>query len=281
MINKRVLVTGSSGQLAKAIQATWKDADLFLPAEADLDLARREAIQKVLKEIRPDVVINAAAFTQVDLCESQVDRAFLINGEAVAWLAEACNECQALLVQISTDYVFDGLARIPYREEDETNPKSVYGRSKLRGEQEVQRCLEHLILRTSWLYDGWGNNFRNTMLAAASKGRSLRVVNDQTGSPTTCRALARQIRAAVNEEWRGLVHATCNGETTWYGFALEIFRQAGIQADISPCPSSQYPLPAPRPSYSVLDGSRRAVLGTDLMPSWLDALAEVTKYPEL
>jgi dTDP-4-dehydrorhamnose reductase len=275
MTTQKVLVTGAAGQLARAIRETWTGCELLMPSETDLDLGRREAILQVIGALKPQVVINAGAFTQVDRCESEPELAQRINGEAVGWLAEGCEANQALLVQISTDYVFDGTGTRPYRETDPTHPMSVYGLSKLRGEKEAMGAREHLILRTAWLYDAWGKNFFLTMRNAAAQGRSLRVVDDQRGCPTTCRALARQMRVAVEEGWRGLAHATCAGETTWYGFAGEIFRQAGIRADLLPCGTSDYPLPAPRPAYSVLDGSHRKALGTDVMPDWQDALTEV------
>ena len=140
---------------------------------------------------------------------------------------------------------------------------------------------EHLIVRTAWLYDAWGRNFFRTMVEAAEQGRALRVVADQRGTPTTCRALARQLRVAMEAGWRGLVHGTCQGETTWHGFASEIFRRKGIRANLSPCATADYPLPAPRPAYSVLSGARRGSLGADVMPHWEEALAEVLADPHL
>jgi len=271
----RVLVTGGSGQLARAVRAAWTDHDLVVPDESVLDLGDPEAIRTVVSAVRPQVVLNLGAFTQVDLCETSPDRAMLINGTAVGWLAAACRAQGALLVQISTDYVFDGLASRPYREDDPTGPLSVYGRTKLAGEELARLAPEHLIVRSSWLYDAQGRNFYRTMLDAAAKGRVLKVVADQRGTPTSCPALARQLRLAVAEGWRGMVHATCSGETSWHGFAAEIFRQRGLQPTLSPCSSAEYPLPAPRPAYSVLSGQLRGRLGTDLMPSWQEALAEV------
>lgn len=271
----KVLVTGGRGQLAEAVRRVWTGHDLVIPDEEDLDLSTRERIHASVRLHRPQVLLNAGAFTQVDRCETEPELAERINGQAVAWLAEACAEHAALLVQISTDYVFDGTADRPYREDDPTGPRSVYGRTKLRGEIEAARAPEHLIVRTSWLYDAWGRNFYNTMLRAAGEGRKLRVVDDQRGGPTTCRALAGQLKSAVEAGWRGLVHATCAGETSWHGFAAAIFQMHGISADLTPCATADYPLPAPRPAYSVLDGSRRAAWGSDLMPSWEDALAEV------
>ena len=271
----RVLVTGSSGQLAHAVRLVWAEHELFLPEEAVLDLSQRDAIHAVVAEVRPDVLINCAAFTQVDRCEAEADLAMRINGTAVGWLADACETQGALLIQISTDYVFDGMGTRPYRENDPTNPVSVYGRTKLEGERQAARCSRHLIARTSWLYDAWGKNFLNTMLNAATQGRALRVVDDQRGAPTTCRALARQLKVAAEQNWQGLVHTTCQGETTWHGFAKAIFEAKGIPADLHPCTTADYPTPAIRPAYSVLDGARRRSLGSDLMPSWQEALREV------
>lgn len=271
----RVLVSGASGQLARAIRETWVDHELLLPEEAHFDLGNREAIRAVISAARPQVLINAGAYTQVDRCETEATLAQRINGEAVGWLAEACDEAHCLLVQISTDYVFDGQGTRPYREADPTNPQSVYGRTKLEGERQAARCARHLIARTSWLFDAWGKNFYLTMLNAAAQGRALRVVDDQRGTPTTCRALARQLKVAAEEGWQGLVHATCQGETTWHGFAQAIFRVHGLAADLSPCTTADYPTPARRPAYSVLDGTHRAALGTDLMPTWEEALDEV------
>ena len=271
----RVLVAGASGQLAHAIRQIWLEHELILPEESVLDLSRPDAIHSVVSETHPDVVVNCAAFTQVDRCESEAGLAMLINGTAVGWLADACEAQKAMLIQISTDYVFDGTGTRPYREDDPTNPVSVYGRTKLEGERQAARCRRHLIARTSWLYDAWGKNFLNTMLNAAAQGRSLRVVDDQRGAPTTCRALARQLQVAAEEGWQGLVHATCQGETSWHGFAQAIFEAKGMTVDLSPCSTADYPTPARRPTYSVLDGGKRRVLGTDVMPEWRAGLAEV------
>ncbi len=271
----KVLVTGGGGQLARAIAATWGGHDVVLSDRKALDLGDPGAAARVLALHRPQVVVNAGAYTQVDRCESEPRLARLVNADAVGWLAEACNGIGALLVQISTDYVFDGHATRPYREDDPTAPATVYGRTKLDGEARAREARNHLIVRTSWLYEAWGNNFLRTMLRAAARGRTLKVVDDQRGTPTSCRALARQLERSVLEEWRGLVHASCQGETTWYGFAKEIFRVAGIPADLHPCSTAEYPTPAPRPAYSVLSGTHRGELGSDVMPDWEAAMPEV------
>ena len=273
----RVLVTGGSGQLARAIRQEWRGHELTLMGSAELDLASPESIRAAVRGARPQIVVNAGAFTQVDRCESEAARAMAVNGEGVGHLAEACEALGARLIQISTDYVFDGTGTRPYRESDPTNPVSVYGRTKLEGERRAAACSRHLVVRTSWLYDAWGKNFFNTMLNAAAQGRALRVVDDQRGAPTTCRALARQLLLAAEGEWQGLVHATCGGETTWHGFAKAIFEAARVEADLSPCATADYPTPAKRPAYSVLDATHRRSLGPDLMPDWREALREVVE----
>ncbi|HEY3271091.1 MAG TPA: dTDP-4-dehydrorhamnose reductase [Geothrix sp.] len=271
----RVLVTGGAGQLARALRQTWVEHELILPDEAVLDLGNPESIRTVVAQVRPDVLVNCGAFTQVDRCEAEADLAQKINATAVGWLADACEAQGAMLIQISTDYVFDGTGTRPYREDDPTNPVSVYGRTKLEGERQAARCSRHLIARTSWLYDAWGKNFLNTMLNAAAQGRALRVVDDQRGAPTTCRALSRQLKVAAEQGWQGLVHTTCAGETTWHGFAQAIFEGTRTAVDLSPCATADYPTPAKRPAYSVLDGAHRRSLGPDVMPDWREGLREV------
>lgn len=271
----KVLVTGGAGQLAKAIATTWGAHEIVLLDRKALDLGDPNAATRAVALHRPQVVINAGAHTQVDRCESEPVLARTLNADAVGWLAKACNETGALLVQISTDYVFDGHASRPYREDDPTHPATIYGQTKLEGEVRAREARNHLIVRTSWLYEAWGENFLRTMLKAATQGRSLKVVDDQRGAPTSCRAFARQLERSVREEWRGLVHATCQGETTWYGFATEIFQVAGIPADLRPCSTAEYQTHARRPAYSVLDSNHRKSLGSDLMPSWQVALKEI------
>ena len=271
----RVLVTGGSGQLARAIATTWTRHEALLLGREDLDLGEAASIRAALERHRPDVVLNAGAHTQVDRCEGEPDLALRLNGEAVGHLAEGCGRLGALLVQISTDYVFDGTGTRPYLETDPTLPRTVYGRTKLEGERLARQAPQHLVVRTSWLYEAWGKNFLQTMLRLGGSGKSLRVVDDQRGTPTSCRALARQLEVALDEEWRGLVHASCQGECSWYEFAREIFHRQGLAVDLSPCTTAEYPMPAPRPAYSVLAGLHRAELGTDVLPDWRVALTEV------
>jgi dTDP-4-dehydrorhamnose reductase len=246
-----------------------------MPPESELDLADRGLLQAAIQKYKPEVFVNCAAYTNVDGAEANAGLATLVNATAVRWIAEACNEIGALLVQVSTDYVFDGLSKQPCGEDDAAMPCNVYGQSKLEGEMAAIMANKHLIFRTAWLYDAWGKNFFTTMLKLAGQGVPLRIVNDQFGSPTVCRSLARQMQHAVENQWRGLYHATCGGETTWYGFADAIFKSLGLASDYSPCPTSEYPTPAKRPAYSALDNTKRRLKGEDLMGTWEDGLKEV------
>ncbi len=275
-----ILITGGGGQLAQALSRELADRELHLLDRSRLDLGSPEAIQQAMRRVDPEVVINAGALTQVDLCETERERAFRLNGEAVGWLAEACAEKGAKLVQISTDYVFGGEERVPRREGDAPEPRTVYGRSKLLGEQLAASAPGSLVVRTAWLYDARGTNFLRTMLRLGREGGPIRVVDDQWGTPTSCRALARQLRLALEEGWGGLVHMTCGGETTWFRFAQEIFRESRVSADLRPCSTADFPRPAPRPAYAVLDNSKRLAWGADLMPPWAEALREVLSDPE-
>lgn len=269
----RVLVTGGSGQLARAIQRTWTGHDLIVPAEIELDLASPDAIRQVLAVVRPDVVLNCGAYTAVDKAESEPERARAVNAEAVAVLAEACGD--ALLVQVSTDYVFDGSSPRPWREEDPTGPLSVYGATKLAGEVAARTAKRHLVARTQWLYEAEGKNFLNTMLTLGRSGKALKVVADQWGAPTTCRRLARQLQAAVEGDWQGTFHLTCGGATSWHGFAAAIFKGAGLTVDLNPCTTADYPTPAHRPAHGVLDNAKRLAQGPDHLGTWEEALKEV------
>jgi dTDP-4-dehydrorhamnose reductase len=218
------------------------------------------------------VVINAAAATRVDDLESDPDGALRVNALGPRNLAVACRRLGVKLIHLSTDYVFDGTKPGPYVEWDKTEPLSVYGRSKLLGEEWVrQQCPDHFIVRTAWLYGAPGPNFVTAILA---RGRSLapdgelKVVQDQRGTPTSALALAPQLLALAGTEAFGTYHATCQGETTWYEFARLILETAGITVRVTPCTTAEYPLPAPRPANSVLENRLLQVAGLDLMPAW-------------
>ncbi|MGQ9496563.1 MAG: dTDP-4-dehydrorhamnose reductase [Thermoanaerobaculaceae bacterium] len=270
----RVLLTGGRGQLGTAIRALAKSWawELFAPAKRELDITQSRDVLEACWKLQPEVIINAAAYTAVDKAESEPEQAFLVNAQAVASLAKAANDVGALLVQISTDYVFDGRNSHPYREEDEPNPLSVYGKSKLGGEQAARTAREHLVIRTSWLFgDGW--NFVEAIRKQLANGaKMLRVVADQKGRPTFAPDLAKVIAQLVEKGERGLFHAANNGTATWAEFAGEIVAQLGLAVPVVPISTEEANRPAPRPSYSVLDTSRlEAVVGP--LPNWQNALS--------
>ncbi|MGQ9752437.1 MAG: dTDP-4-dehydrorhamnose reductase [Thermoanaerobaculaceae bacterium] len=270
----RVLLTGGRGQLGTAIRALAKSWawELFAPVKRELDITQSRDVLEACWKLQPEVIINAAAYTAVDKAESEPEQAFLVNAQAVASLAKAANDVGALLVQISTDYVFDGRNSHPYREEDEPNPLSVYGKSKLGGEQAARTAREHLVIRTSWLFgDGW--NFVEAIRKQLANGaKMLRVVADQKGRPTFAPDLAKVIAQLVEKGERGLFHAANNGTATWAEFAGEIVAQLGLAVPVVPISTEEANRPAPRPSYSVLDTSRlEAVVGP--LPNWQNALS--------
>jgi dTDP-4-dehydrorhamnose reductase len=245
----------------------------------------RDAVRAAVASTEPDLVLNAAAYTQVDAAESEADLAARVNAEGPAWLAEACAADGVPLIQISTDYVFDGRSRRPYRPEDSTNPLSVYGRTKWEGEQAVrERLPQHLIVRTSWVYAPHGRNFFRTMTRLAREQATLRVVADQRGCPTLAADLARALVGAAAgamerpDRW-GTYHFCNAGETTWHGFASAIVAGLASQPEVVarsvlPITTSDHPRPAVRPAYSVLDTtSWTAAFGLPPRP-WQEALAD-------
>jgi len=277
----KVLVTGARGQLGRALERAaaltghqWTGGDL-----PELDITDRAAVLELIAGTRPDAVINCAAFTAVDIAESREAEALAANGAAVGHLAEAADAVGAVLVQLSTDYVFDGEADRAYREDDPVNPLSAYGRTKLEGERAAARARRHLIARTAWLY-GEGANFVEAILAQVAAGRDeLRVVDDQTGCPTYAEDLAVALLALLERGARGTLHVTNAGATTWFGFAQEIVRQQGVAIRVVPAATAEMPRPARRPRRSVLDGARLAeTLGAPL-PPWQDALGRYLRSP--
>jgi dTDP-4-dehydrorhamnose reductase len=263
---KRALVTGGTGQLGREMVQTAPPGWCALAfGSAALDVTRAEAVADVLERVGPAVVINAAAYTAVDAAEAEPDRAHAVNAVGAANVAEACRRVGARLIQVSTDYVFDGTATRPYRPDDEPRPLGVYGTTKLAGEAEVIRLLgdEAVILRTAWLYSRWGRNFVLTMLRLLEERDQVAVVQDQVGAPTWSRSLAEAIwAAAARPELRGIYHWTDEGVTSWYDFAVAIQRDAlelGLvrrRVPIRPLRTDQYPTAARRPPYSVLDATR-------------------------
>jgi dTDP-4-dehydrorhamnose reductase len=272
---RRLLVTGSEGQLGRALLRAAVSAGLETRGhDVDtLDIRDRHAVERLMTAWRPDVVVNCAAYTAVDRAEDDEETAREVNADAVGVLADACNRAGSTFVQVSTDYVFDGTSSHPYREDDPPCPRSAYGRTKLEGERQARRARSHLIVRTAWLYGLGGRNFVEAIRAQVEDGAErLRVVSDQTGCPTFCDDLAAAVLALVDTGADGVVHAVNAGHTTWHGFAAEIVRILGASIEVEPVPTSAFPRPAPRPAYSVLDTSRLAELLGAPMPPWTDGL---------
>jgi len=288
----KVLITGGSGQVGHAvIQAGPADCTLVAPGRQELDLADLTALSQSLQDIAPAALINCAAYTAVDKAEEETELAEQINGIAVGVMAAYCQDSAIPMIQVSTDFVFDGAQTEPYAVTDTPNPLGVYGRSKLRGELAAR---EHYpgayIVRSSWIYGEHGNNFVKTMLRLANAGNALRVVDDQIGSPTYARNLAGFLwQVLMQRPEQKVLHCADQGQVSWYEFATAIFaeaRSAGLlnaQPDVNPCDSNGYPTPAPRPAYSVLECAPSfTTLGlqqTDWRVALRDMLAHLERNP--
>jgi dTDP-4-dehydrorhamnose reductase len=250
-----ILVVGAKGMLGQ-------DLLKVLPGEVrgvdidEIDITSPESVRKVLLTLKPQVVINSAAFTDVDGCETKRDMAMAVNGTGVRHLAEVSVQIGARLVQLSTDYVFDGNKQSPWFEDDPTGPLSIYGASKLAGEENARINPDHLVVRTQWLYGLHGKNFVETMLRLATEKQELAVVDDQIGSPTWTMDLSRAIRALLEKGCRGTYHAANAGICSWNEFARAIFAEAGLSVSVNPMSTAELGRPAPRPLYSVLDCSK-------------------------
>jgi dTDP-4-dehydrorhamnose reductase len=278
---RTILVTGSGGQLGMEI---WKLSDQYpsykflFTTKEDLPVDDLKAVKNFFEQQQVHHCINCAAYTSVDSAESEKEKAFLINADAAGNLATICKEHQAQLIHISTDYVFDGTSSVPYKEEDKISPINVYGASKLRGEELVlNHNADAVIIRTSWLYSSFGNNFVKTMRRLLKEKESIKVVNDQYGCPTYAADLAATIMTII-EKFNGDHSQTgifnyCNtGITTWYEFAKAIKKYIKSKCAIDPVPSSEYPVAAKRPHYSVLDTSKiRQTFGITI-PNWKESL---------
>jgi len=286
---KKILVTGSNGQLGRAINKEYAGTEATLiNTDRDagdgviaLDITDIDEVMALVKAERPDVIINCAAHTAVDLCESQEDLAMKINAIGPRNLSIAANEVGAKIIHVSTDYVFDGSGSRPYTEFDPVSPNSVYGKTKLEGERFVQKFAKnYFIIRTAWLY-GEGKNFAKTMLALSEKYDKLTVVNDQIGSPTSATELAKLIRFLEPTDNYGLFHGTCEGDCSWADFAREILRLAGKDTVVEGISTAEYeaknPVAAPRPAYSVLDNYMLRLTTDYKMADWKDAIVEYMK----
>lgn len=270
-----IAVLGSQGQLGRDLCPRLAGEVVPL-TRADIDLGRSETVAAALDRVRPDVVVNCAAYNFVDKAETEPEAAFAVNAWGVRELARACRDRDIRLVHVSTDYVFglDQTRTTPFRESDAPGPVSVYGLSKLAGEYVVRStCPKHLVIRTCGLYGVWGSggkggNFVETMLRVAGQGKPLKVVADQHCTPTYTADLAATMSQLIADSAEGLVHVTSSGSCTWHELAAEIFRLAGVTADLTPITSDQFNAPARRPGYSVLASDKMAPLRP-----WREALA--------
>ncbi len=282
---RRVLILGAHGQLGIELQKAFQSAGEVVALGREwCDLANPESIRKAMVEVGPALVLNAAAYTAVDRAESEPQLAARVNGVAPGVLAQEARKLGAMLVHYSTDYVFDGSKKGPWEEDDPVNPLNTYGRTKLAGELEIAEAGgRHLIFRTSWVYSPHGTNFLRTMLRLGNEREQLRVVNNQVGAPTSAAALARATRSVidrgVDDMYCGIYHMTCAGQTSWCGFAREIFRRAPAPEgkkwpEVIGIRDTEYPTPAKRPKNSVLSNAKlQARFGVEL-PHWEDALGE-------
>lgn len=280
---KKILVTGANGQLGKCIQdatSGFPDFEFVFVSKEELDIQSSVDLEEIFQKNNFDYCINTAAYTNVEKAESEVEKAFTINAEAVQNLAGVCKKNKTVLIQISTDYVFDGKKGSPYKETDSTNPLNVYGKSKLKGEQYIQKIAEkHFIFRTSWLYSQYGHNFLKTILKAAEAGKPLTITTEQTGTPTNANDLAEALLKVILDESEdyGVYHFSNAGETTWYGFAEEILRQTGKLDLTKLAKTAHYSTFATRPVYSVLDNSKVGYRFQLELKTWQKGLESIIK----
>lgn len=270
----KVLITGAGGQLGSALQTVLSDREVVALTRAELDITDFDDVRSAVAAYRPNVVINCAAYTAVDLAESDEAGAFKLNADGPRNLAVITAELNIALVQVSTDYVFDGTGNRPYHENDQTNPQSVYGRSKLAGEQFVASLNpRHFIARTAWLYHhepANAKNFPKTMLAQSHRA-SVKVVNDQYGSPTYAPHLAEAIARLIETQSYGVYHLAGGGQTTWFDLTRQLYQLFGVQTAVEPCTTDEFPRPAKRPAYSVLTTNQEPQV---LLPPWEVGLSE-------
>ncbi len=274
----RVLITGAGGQLGHDLVDTFAEVryEVVATTHASMDLTDRDAVLSTVVSAEPDVIIHAAAWTAVDACEADPDRAFAVNAVGTRNVAEGARRTGAHVVYISTDYVFGGTKDGPYREWDEPAPHTVYGASKLAGEREIDSG--HAIVRTSWVCGANGNNFVKTMLRLAAERDTWGVVDDQRGCPSFTADLAVAIKRLAVGRLPGVFHLSNQGPTTWYGFACAILEAAGHDPQrISPITTADYPVPAPRPANSVLDNGAWRLAGFEALDEWHAPLARIIK----
>lgn len=271
---KKILVTGANGQLGKELRdiaSSFPEYEFLFLSREDLPIHHFELVRNTFDAFRPDYCINCAAYTAVDKAEQEKELAFIINAESVGILAAVSKIHNCKFIHISTDYVFSGTSSIPYKETDTTGPLSVYGQSKLAGEAEaIAQNPDTLIIRTSWVYSFYGNNFVKTMMRLMRERNEISVVDDQRGSPTSAADLAAFIMHVVGcSTWNpGIYHFSNSGETSWYEFALEIKRLMHSECKVKPIPTSAYPTPAKRPAFSLLDKTKIKSIFSYTPPEW-------------
>ena len=286
----KILLTGKTGQVGWELNHMLSKTDtVFAMGRDRMDLSKPETLGSVIQEVRPDIIINAAAYTAVDKAESEPELAMTVNGVAPGVIAEEARKIGAGMIHYSTDYVFDGKATSPYKEEDPTCPLSVYGKSKLAGENAViQAGIAHIIIRTGGVYSLRSSNFLLTMQKLAQTRKQIKIVNDQTGGPTWAKAIAEGTARILERGLKrsattpkvftssGIFHMTCGGETSWFGFANKIFELSGLSenTELIPIPTTEYPTPAVRPQYSLLSNRKLKQVFHHEMPHWQDALRE-------
>lgn len=281
-----VLVTGSNGQLGQSLQfiaPNYPNINFIFCSSSELDITNLEKCHSIFSKIKPKYCINSAAYTAVDKAESEPEKAHLINVVGAKNLAEVCKKHNTTLLHVSTDFVFDGNASKPYTENDFTNPTGVYGQTKLDGEKAIQEIWsKHFIIRTSWVYSQFGNNFMKTMLRLASERDSVSVVNDQIGTPTNAVDLAEVLvhiiladnRQPITDNF-GIYNFSNEGQCSWYDFAKKIFEINNINIDLKPIPTTSFPTPAKRPKYSVMDKSKIKSIFVIVIKSWEERLKEM------
>jgi dTDP-4-dehydrorhamnose reductase len=281
-----VLVTGANGQLGQSLQfiaPNHPEIDFVFCPSSDLDISNAKNCREVFAKVKPNFCINAAAYTAVDKSESEPEKAYMINVVGPKNLAEVCKIHNTILLHVSTDFVFDGTKDTPYTEDDITNPTGVYGQTKLDGEKAIQAVFDnYFIIRTSWVYSQFGNNFMKTMLRLASERDSLSVVNDQIGTPTNAVDFAEALVTVIMYSIQypapnkfGIYNFSNEGQCSWYDFAKEIFKVNNIAIDLKPIPTSDFPTPAKRPAFSVLDKNKIKRTFSMEVQSWEESLGKV------